>query len=312
MTRSNYIWALCISTCFATSAWAASQQGGKSPMALDDTPTMTSESTTVSELTPVAESCGYRQVNDFFNVREANADLKQCKWSFEIASGWSTYYGSQHRDDDMTLAPRVRYGVTDELYVGLEVLPINFGDGWDGTGNGDLEFQVFYQFLKECDMAPAMAIWAETRIPTGVGSEKMDVSLHMAVTKTICDNFRAHVNGYVESANGYHGDPEVDSDRRSVRNGLGRNGEDSDDRRNFQWGAGPGLDYKVNECNMVVLNYLNKSNNYYGHQNNNIVELGWVYSINECQHLKVAVDAECHKEAGGPHWSARVQYAIEW
>jgi hypothetical protein len=309
MTKTRSLLALILTALTATPAMAQSGQRHRDPLDLDETSTTTTETTTTEH---VRTGCAHKGVDNFFNIREANPDVSCGKWELELNAGWATYYSRLHKDDDITAHASIKYGITDELYVQLGVLPVNFGDGSDGTGNGDVGLQLFWQFLKEQDMVPAMALWAETRIPTGVGSEKMDVSLHMAVTKTICDNFRAHFNGFVESANGYHGDPDDNNgDRRFVRNGISNNGED-DDRRNFQWGAGPGLDYQINECNMLVLNYLNRSNNLYGHQNNNIVELGWVYSINECSYFKAAVDADTHADAGGAHWAAKLQYSISW
>jgi hypothetical protein len=310
MTRNRVLLAFCFSGMYSAFAMAQSGQRSKDPLDLDETTTTTTETTTTVETTKTCYE--HKGVDNFFNIREANSDVKCGKWELELNAGWATFYSRQHRDDDIGASTSIKYVITDDLYVQLGVLPLDIGDGWDGTGNGDTSLQIFWQFLREQDAVPAMALWLDSRFPTGVGSEKIDVSLHMAVTKTICDNFRAHINGFVESANGYHGDPQVsNNDRQYIRNGIGNQG-DEDDRRNFQWGAGPGLDYQINACNMLVLNYLNRSNNLYGHQNNNIIELGWVYSINECSYLKTAVDADTHADAGGAHWSAKVQYSISW
>jgi hypothetical protein len=261
------------------------------------------ESTTTST---VKNECCYpfKGVNEFFNIREANSDVKACEWEFMLGSAWSTFYSRKHRDDDFTLTPSVKYGITDNLFAELELLAVNFGDGLNlpnssgADGTGDTALKLFWQFLHEDGCLPAMAIWGVARLPTGENSAKIDGTLNMAITKTICGPLRAHMQGFVETANGSRGD----WDR-----------EEFGDRRNFQWGVGPGLDYAINECNLIVLNYLNRSSDYYGGHNSNICELGYVYKINECSWLRAAVDADTHADIdgphSGPHWTAKVQYA---
>ena len=298
MTRIVFTSIAVLASINATILAQTEKQTSNEPMSLQESKTTVTETTTSEKIGHEDEA--YKEVSDFFNIREANASLKCGEWEFEMTTLWSTYYSSAHHDDNIGLEPSIKYGITDELFVELEVLPINLGDGEKGTGNGDLAFQLFWQFLKEQDWVPAMAIWAETRLPTGVGSEKMDAELHLNITHHICDHFRAHLEGFLETANGWAGDPDVDP-----------SGEE-DDRRHFQWGVGPGFDYQLNPCNMLILNWLNKSNDLYGLPNNNIVELGWVYEINDNQHLKAAVDAETHERTEDEHWTAKLQWSIEW
>ncbi|HKQ46854.1 MAG TPA: hypothetical protein VJZ71_02155 [Phycisphaerae bacterium] len=304
--NKTLVWVLVVVV--ADLLYAAPKRTGDQPLSLNRTPQTTETETgattteTTETTTTVTTECdyGFKGVNDFFNIREANSDVKACEWEFMLGSAWSTFHSRKHRDDDFTLTPSVKYGITDDLFAELELLPVNIGDGLnlpdsDGAdGTGDTALKLFWQFLHEDGCLPAMAVWGEMRMPTGENSEKVDGTLNLNITKTICGPLRAHLGGFVQTANGSRGD----WDR-----------EEFGDRRHFQWGVGPGLDYAINECNMIVFNYLNRSSEYYGSQNNNILELGYVYTINECSYLRAAVDTELHADADGPHWTAKVQYA---
>jgi len=244
----------------------------------------------VTRETSEAGDFDYRGVDDFFNIREANPDVKRCQWNLDIEGGWITK--SDGTDDDGYATPTIRYGVTDDMFLGLSVLPINFGDG-DEQGNGDLNLIVFNRFLKETCDCPAIAGWGEVRIPSGDGSSKVDGTFHMNVTKTICPKFRAHMEGFVMTANG------------------GRDQYDID-RRHFQWGIGPGFDYAFTENLMGVLNYLHRSSELYGNPNMNILEVGTVHKLSDAQRLKLAVDVGLDGHEETPNFAGKVQWELTW
>ena len=235
------------------------------------------------------ESHDYREISDFFNVREANANVEQGEWELEFESQWKT---GPEGDDDFSLSTNLKYGITDDLWVELELLPINLGDGGD-QGAGDLALIVFYQFLHEDETWPAFASWAEMRIPTGEGSSGVDGELHFNLTKTLVENFRGHLEGFIETANGGRGD-------------------EGDGRRPFQWGIGVGFDYQFTEQTIGTINYLNRSSEEEGHSNLNILELGMVHELAENQHLKAAIDIGLDDNEETPNFGAKLQYSIEW
>ena len=254
----------------------------------------------------VTEAYGFRGVSDFFNVREANPQQPACIWAVEFTGFWQTYSGSKHHDDDVLLQPGIRYGISDDVYAEINVRPINFFDGEsiDGvdpkakSGNGDLGLIGFWRFMRETDSMPAMALSTLVRVPTGYGSNKIDATFNLHATKTLGGGFRVNARGYVQTANGARGD----FDR-----------EDIGDRRDFQWGIGPGVDYQLDDNNLFAVNYLNTASEYYGYHNSGIVEAGWVHTLSADQAIKVAVDAETHSErANGPHWVGKVQYTINF
>lgn len=233
---------------------------------------------------------GYLEVSSFFNIREANANVEQGEWEFEVPSGWSTGGGG---DDDFDVAASLKYGITNDLFVELGVLPINIGDGGD-QGNGDIFVELFQQLLHENgSWLPAAALWAEMRLPTGDGSSKVDGEFHLNLTKTIVPDFRAHVEGFVETANG------------------GR-GNESEDREHFQWGAGPGFDYQIDEKTIALLNYLYHSREEEGGKGSNVIEIGVARELVEGQHLKLAADIGVDGRDSTPNFGAKVQWSIEW
>ncbi len=253
--------------------------------------TTTKETTTVRTTEKPAPPSGYLEVSSFFNVREANANVKQGEWELELESGWETGTGG---DDDVFFGTSLKYGFSDATYLELELIPINLGDG-GGQGAGELELTLFHQWTSEADAPVAFATWASMRIPSGDGSEGVDGTLSGAITKSLGGCWRAHLNGYVMTANGAMGDG------------------DDENRRDFQWGIGPGLDYQFSDDTIGTFNYINRSADQNGESNDGILEVGLVHKIAENQHLKFAVDVDVH---GGnddiANVGAKLQWSIEW
>jgi hypothetical protein len=254
-----------------------------------------SETTSTSS---TSESCGkecaeagkYLEVSDFFNIREANPSVNKGEWELEQSASWETL--SDHTDDDVYLWTSLKYGVTEDLFVELEVAPLNIGDGGD-QGNGDLNLIVFNRFVKETDALPSLAGWAEMRIPSGDGSSGVDGIFHATATKTLTCNLRAHMDGYVETANGGRGDQDIN-------------------RRHFQWGVGPGFDYSFSEKTIGVLNYLMRSSDEYGHHNSNILELGMVRQLAKGLHLKPAIDIGLDGQEETPNFATKLEISYDF
>lgn len=243
------------------------------------------ETTTITE---EGTSC-YREVDDFFNIREANSNVERGEWEAEQSFAWETR--SDHSDDDIYLWTSLKYGITDDLFIELEVYPLNLGDG-DNQGSGDLNLKAFWQVLDETECLPAFATWAEMRIPSGEGSSKVDGIFHFTLTKSWDCKFRTHFDGFVETANGGHGIEEFE-------------------RRHFQWGLGPGFDYAFDDNTLGVLNYLMRSSDEYGRHNSNILEIGAVRKLAEPLHLKAALDVGLDGQDEAPNFGAKLQLAYD-
>ena len=259
---------------------------------------------------------GYRGVDDFFTVREANANIQANQWEFELSMGWGSYQSGSGVDDAFTITPSLKYAYTERVNIEIGLEPINFGDGTgfglDGTagggfalggpgdvdnGNGDVFLKYFWQLHDEDGYMPAVATWWHVRFPSGDGSEDIDGTWNFNFTKTIGTRLRAHLAGYVRTANGSRGDLDQ----------LGN-------RRDFQYGAGAGLDYGIDDQNVVLFNYQNRASEYDGNSSTNSYELGWVHHLSDAQQLMIATtynDTEGGLEEG-PEWNARVQWSIGW
>jgi hypothetical protein len=258
----------------------------------------------------------FKGVSDFFNVREANPNTECGEWEVQATFGWGTFSGPAigrgrggglnqgagrwlnggggggNPDDYTFVESAIRYGVTDDIFVELGLMPINLGDG-DEQGNGDLRAVAFWRFLRESDNCPAAAVWAAMRVPSGDGSSGVDGEIHGNVTKQVASRCRVHFEGWIKTSNG------------------GR-GQYDDDRRHFHWGVGPGTDFELDDCNLLVLNYVNRNSEFYGNHNLNILEVGWVHKFNECSNLKVGMDVGLDGAEETPNFLAKVQYAYSW
>lgn len=239
----------------------------------------------------------YREVSDFFNIREANPNTVKGEWEVEAQMNWETR--SNGFDDLFYMEQSVRYGVTNDFFVELSVLEPNLGDGGD-QGNGDLGLTLFYRCLKEVpgEDTPSIGSYLTARFPTGDGSRNTDVTAGTIITKSLGGNWRTHFQGYVRSANGGSSDW-VDEGRRDV-----------------QWGFGPGFDYEIDEKTLLLFNYLNKSSDKFGQHNNNILELGASHQIaqsEKCnQHIKAAVDIGLDGQDETPNVGAKFLWVISW
>lgn len=231
----------------------------------------------------------YREISDFFNIREAYANVDKGEWEFETWLEWETQSGQR---DTYGPAASLKYGITDTFYAELELLPLTLGQGGD-QGNGDIALQLFKELWKEGDAYPAMGLWGEMRIPSGQGSSGVDVELAGALTKTVAPHLRVHFNGFLMSANGSRGG-------------------DDDERRPFQWGAGPGVDYSFSDDTIATVNYLNRCSEDEGEPNENVIEFGLAQRLAPNQHLKLAVDVGVDGHESTPNLGAKVLWSIDW
>jgi hypothetical protein len=248
-----------------------------------------------AERETVSGAYTYRGVSSFFNIREANANVEQNEWEFELTTGWKTQ--SDGSDDDVFMTQSLKYGITDQFYVELEVLQPTLGDGGE-SGAGDLELALFYQFVKETDEIPAIAGLASMRIPSGDGSSGVDARFSGIITKTVATRCRAHLQGYVETVNG-------------------SSGASGEWLRSFRWGIGPGFDYQIDDNNLFVLNYLHEVSEEVDVHNRNILQVGSVHELGELatnvsHALKLGFDIGLDGSIGTPNFAGKVQWGIEW
>jgi hypothetical protein len=231
----------------------------------------------------------YREISDFFHVREANINTAAGEWELELEGDWVSGSG---RDDDFTFTPNIKYGLNDDMFIELEVRPVVIGDG-GRQGEGDTSIQLFYQIARETEALPAFAAWAEARIPSGEGSAGVDGELHFSLTKTLAPGVRGHLVGFAISANGGRGD-------------------EGTNRRSFQWAAGAGLDYQIDDLTICTVSYFNRSSEDLGNPNQNILEIGGVRRIAENQHLKLAFDIGLDGHEETRDFGVKTLWSFKW
>jgi len=264
--------------------------------AAQDQPALATDPNTATgeaETRPAATR-GYRGVSKFFNIREANSNVRQGEWELELTTGWATR--SDGEDDELEFEQSLKYGVTDRFHIELEVKQPSIGDGGE-SGAGDMDLIFFYQFLEESDTMPALGGFAAMRIPSGDGSSKVDGTFSLIATKSLTDRVRVHFQGFVQTANGHIGEAEGD-------------------RRPFQWGLGPGMDCQIAEDTVALINYLHRSSEYRGHHNMNILEFGLIHEfgqVGRAEHgVKLAFDVGLDGAEETPNFAAALQYYLEW
>jgi hypothetical protein len=231
----------------------------------------------------------YREISDFYNIREAYSNVERGEWEFETSLEWETKSGD---GDDYGPAFSLKYGITDTFHVELEVLPLVLGKGGD-EGNGDLALIVFKEWWKEAEVMPAFGTWIEGRFPTGDGSSGVDGELHFNLTKTLLPHFRGHLEGYIRTANG-------------------NRGANDEDRRDFQWGTGPGFDYSFSDDTIATINYRIQASDVYGNHDENVIELGMAQRLTHNQWLKFAVDVGVDGQESTPNFGAKLLWSYSW
>ncbi|MBI1827196.1 MAG: hypothetical protein HY287_03330 [Planctomycetes bacterium] len=251
--------------------------------------TTKSEKTTVRTETKTVATEDYKEVSDFFNIREANSNVVQGEWELEFEGGWATGAGR----DDGWLGASLKYGITNDLHIALELLPAEIGNGGE-HGAGDTSIILFQQLTHEKDHWAALGTWAEMRIPSGDQSSGVDGAWHMTLTKTLAPCWRMNWDGYVMTANG---------DRGS---------DHGEDRRPFQYGLGPGFDYSFSDDTIGILNYLHRTSDDRGESNQNIVEVGVAHRLTPNQWVKAAVDFDVDWRDNQDHVGAKLLWSYSF
>jgi hypothetical protein len=133
-----------------------------------------------------------------------------------------------------------------ELSLGV---PLRLGEG-RYEGNGDLDFGVLYQFVREQDWVPTIAVQSKMRIPSGDRSSGVDGTFTGILSHTLGPGV-VFLNGSVATIN---------------------NNTFAYTRR-FQWSVVPGYRLPINEQVAVIADYVHRSNPCEGRPNQNILEI---------------------------------------
>jgi hypothetical protein len=224
-------------------------------------------------------------------------------FAYDTASGRIPDYRSQPtfggqrrsrgRDDGFAITPSIHWGPLENLEVFLAV-PMNVGDGkqdkWGFDGNYDSQLGVHYQFIREADWYPSVALRATGRFPTGYRSNGVDGELKGLMTKTIIPRLRAHANAFISTVNG----------------------NNNPNARHFQWGFTLGMDYELcKDCLYAVVDYAHRSSYSYGVSNINLAEVGLEWFVFENNRLGLSTQFGLDDNEETPNWGMMVKWVFE-
>lgn len=284
-------------------------------MAQNNTETVKRETTTVTTTTTTVVSSSADLLGlETFNFLDASV-LPDGVVDLRIAGRWvdnkamnkksfGSYDYYEEDDDQIILTPEIVWGATDRLELWVSV-PF-WVDGEPEEGNYDTYVGGQWRISDLDENCPAWALATNVRVPTGDGSNGVDVELRLIMTNEYESGIRSHFNIW-----GTY----VDTDNYA-------------DARDFQYGAVAGLDGPLNDSGSVrwVLDYMYESSQaegseddmeYYpyptpdfGGEKRNSAEAGLQWNINECHKLGFAVQAGLdHAENETPEFAAVLTYA---
>lgn len=211
--------------------------------------------------------------------------------------GWSTTRGES---DVFEYEFEIEWGVSENHELIFEV-PAVVGDG-RVEGNGDAEFGWHWRLWKEQDWLPAFAMRNFVRVPTGVGSEKVDYEWIGLFTKSIIPGaLRFDFNPFIKSVNGNNLGPERARLPFFVE-------DEDDDPRHFLWGASAGLDWRVNEDLVLVALYRYETGQLEGTRDNHTLQVGGEWEFMEDNELGFSVEAGLDGDSNGPAFGAMLSY----
>lgn len=240
-------------------------------------------------------------VQDAVPVRPGQVDLR-------LTTGWVTANAPANRgdsNDDWIVTPSLVWGTCENVEVFVNV-PIWVGDsgeipgvkGIDDNGsldrgldgNYDAYVGFLWRFAEQVDWQPAAAFQATARIPTGDDSSGVDGEFRLIFTNEYDSGLRSHLNGFLYTSNG----------------------DNIENNRHLQYGAGVGLDGPLCAGGAVrwVLDYINRSSTEYGHSNTNLVDAGWQWKIDDMTNLGMSFQIGLdHSDDEAPNFGARLTYA---
>ncbi len=203
---------------------------------------------------PVAE----RQSMDSFTSLEDGQPGDPGALELQLDFGWSTM---SDESDAITWETELKYtGEGSEFLQNMKLsltVPFELGNGGI-DGNGDTEFAWQQRWVAEDGGMPTLATIFSMRAPTGYQSSGVDGTFTGIVAKD-CGPGTFFLNGWVTSANG----------------------DNLEDRRDFQWGGRIAYLYCFAEDAALTIDYVNQTSEEHGESNMNLMEFGAQFQIND-------------------------------
>ncbi len=215
---------------------------------------------------------------------------------------------SDGTDDDVSIGGQLVWGFAPnhELLVGG---PIMLGDG-GVDGNADLLIGWHWRLWEEdtCGWLPAFALRNILRVPNGYDSEGVDWTLKGVLTKSIVPNkLRFHINPYLKSVNGDN--LEIEDETAMAFTTAGRQW-DRRNQRHFQWGVITGVDYKLNDCMNLIVDYVHETSDQLHGRNQHAMEVGLDWQLSERHTVAFVNRVGLDGDSIGENWGMGVSYIL--
>jgi len=282
--------------------WCAASALAQNDVVKKETTTVT---TTTTQTTTTKDASFDLLGLETFNFLDATT-FTEGAVDLRIAGRWIDGGNAEDADDEIVLTPEIVWGATDrlELYIAVPF----WVDGEPNEGNYDTHVGGQWRISDLDENCMAWALATDIRVPTGEGSNGVDVELRLILTNEYDNGIRSHFNIW----------------------GTTVNTDNYADARDFQYGAVAGLDgplgdggnlrwvfdwmYEIShaEGNEPDLLYYDagSSDPDTGGGGRNTAELGLQWQINECSKLGFGFQAGLdHAENETPEFAASLTYA---
>lgn len=211
---------------------------------------------------PGEDAVAERQSVDAFNSIEDGQPGAPGELELEFNIG---YFTSSREEDAATLETELEYTLDGSEFLRntqlILSLPLELGNGGI-DGNADITFGWQQRWIKEDGMVPTIATLAEIRTPSGDDSSGVDGTFTGIVAKDLGPG-TLYFNAFLKTVNG----------------------NNIEDRRDFQWGFLTGYKWRLNDQLALIGDYTLKSSESDGNADVNLLELSAEYHVNE--HLTI-------------------------
>lgn len=242
----------------------------------------------VAEAT-LEDAVAARQSVDAFNSLEDGQPGAPGQLELEFNVGWQT---TSDESDPVTFETELQYTLDGNAFLRNTQLilgvPLELGNG-DIDGNADLRFGWQQRWIKEEGLIPTVATLAEVRVPSGDDSSGVDGTLTGILAKDLGPG-TLYFNAFGKTVNG----------------------DNIENRRDFQWGFRTGYKWRLNDDFALIGDYLLQSSEQRGHRDVNALEFSGEYRVNENLTIGPGILIGLDDSDETPNFGAGVRFLISF
>ncbi len=230
-----------------------------------------------------------RQSVNAFNSLEDGQPGAPGQLELQFNIGWQT---TSDESDPVAFETELQYTLDGNAFLRNTQLilgvPLELGNG-DIDGNADLRFGWQQRWIKEEGLIPTVATLAEVRIPSGDDSSGVDGTLTGILAKDLGPG-TLYFNAFGKTVNG----------------------DNIENRRDFQWGFRTGYKWRLNDDFALIGDYLLESSEQRGHRDVNALEFSGEYRVNENFTIGPGILIGLDDNDETPNFGAGVRFLISF